>query len=236
MTHIRSKKFNMMVRPFSQRMRAKGFTIIELLIAILVGSIVMAGVMTAFLSQHKSYIVQDDVVEIQQNVRVSMDLIARDIRSAGYDPNSLGAGITVAGLNSLSFTRDDLLNPNTLETITYSLYDAFTATIPPANDGLLDDLARQVTDSGGGTAGRQPVVENISQLEFRYLDISGTVTAVLADIRSIEVTILAVARLPDANFTNTMTYTSPSGNTWGSPYGDNLRRRMFTTTIKCRNL
>lgn len=222
---------------FSVRQKGKerGFTLVELMIAMAVGGIVMGAVMTSFLSQHRSYLAQDEVVEMQQNARVAMDMLTRDIRSAGYDPNNLGAGITVATPNNLVFTKEDDLPANGLETFDYSLFDAFTFTAPPSNDGLVDDLALQVTSAAGASAGRQVVAENIEQLEFRYLDEDGNVTATLADIRAIQISILAVASNPDQNFTNTMTYTTASGAVWG-PYNDNLRRRLLITTVQCRNL
>ncbi len=219
-----------------------GFTLVELMIAMAVGGIVMGAVMTSFLSQHRSYLAQDEVVEMQQNARVAMDMLTRDIRSAGYDPNDLGAAIVTAGANNLVFTREDDLAANGLETIAYSLFDAFASAVPPTNDGLVDDLALQITTAAGTSGGRQVVAENISQLEFRYLDEDGNVTANLADIRSIQISILAVAGRPDQNFTNTMTYypasnptESPLGTKWG-PYNDNLRRRLLITTVQCRNL
>lgn len=213
----------------------RGFTLVELMIAMAIGALVMASVMTSFLSQHRSYLAQDDVVEMQQNARVAMDMLTRDIRSAGYDPNNIGAGITTAGANNLVFTREDDLATNGLQTIFYSLYDAFATATPPANDGLVDDLAVKMTNALGGSAGRQAVAENISKLEFHYLDKDELVTADLGKIRSIQISLLATAGNPDQNFTNTMTYTTASGATWG-PFNDKLRRRLFITTINCRNI
>ncbi len=219
----------------TKKSKERGFTLVELMVAMAVGGIVMAAVMTSFLSQHRSYLAQDNVVEMQQNARVSMDMLTRDIRSAGFDPNNLGAGITIAAPNNLVFTREDDLPANGTETVAYSLFDAFTFTVPPSNDGLVDDLALQLTSAAGVSAGRQVVAENISQLEFRYLDEDGNVTANLADIRAIQISILAVASQPDQSFTNTMTYTTASGAVWG-PFNDNLRRRLLITTVQCRNL
>lgn len=215
--------------------QVNGFTLVELMIALLIGSIVIASVYTVFISQHRSYNAQENVVEMQQNLRVSMDMLVYDIRSAGYDPNNLGAGITVAGVNNLTFTREDDDAANGLETISYSLFDAFATTIPPRNDGVVDDLALQITTAANTTPGPQPVVENISRLEFRYLDKDTNVTATLADIRSIQISILVVANRSAPEFTNTITYTSASGATWG-PFNDNFRRRLLITTVQCRNL
>ena len=215
----------------SRRSSTSGFTLVEVLIALLVGSIVMAAVMTSFQSQHNTYLAQDQVVEMQQNARVAMDMLVRDIRSAGYDPNNLGASITAAGDGTeflpLQFTHDD--GTGVLETIAYSLYDAYATSVPPGNDGLVDDLAR---DTGGG---RQAVAENISQLEFRYLDGNGNVTATLGDIRAIQVSIMVQAALADTKANPpARTYTTPSGAIWNSTPG--FRSVYLTTTVQCRNL
>jgi len=64
--------------------REKGLTLVELLVAMAISGIVVAAVYTAFITQQKSYTVQDQVAEAQQNARVGLDLIAREVRMAGY--------------------------------------------------------------------------------------------------------------------------------------------------------
>lgn len=216
-----------MINTGPRRLLTAGFTLVELMVALAVGSIVMAAVMTAFLSQHNTYLAQGQVVEMQQNARVALDMLELDIRSAGYDPNNLGAGITTAGVNNLVFTRDN--GAGVLETISYSLMDAFI--VEGRNDGLVDDLGR---DDGSG-AGLLPVAENISQLEFRYLDGDGTSTAVVNDIRSIQVSLLAQSARPEAKANpGRDTYTTPSGGAWQAPVG--FWNLYLTTTVYCRNL
>lgn len=224
-----------------------GFTLVEMMIALAIGAIIMTAVMTSFVSQQRSYIAQDDAVEMQQNARVAMEMMSHDIRSAGFDPNGLGAGITTAGVNNLVFTRDDGNGTGTLETIRYALMDAFntewnlttcTSNVIGRNDGIADDLGRDAGECAGA-AGLLPVAENISQLQFRYLNAAGNVTATLADIRSVQIFILAVASNRDSNITNTLTYTYPTPGvpiiSWG-PFNDNFRRRLLVTTVQCRNL
>lgn len=245
MTSKRSRVF-VMVSPVCHTMGDRGFTLVELMIAMAIGGMVMAAVMTAFLSQHRTYLAQDDVVEMQQNTRVAMDMLARDIRSAGYNPNNIGdsVGITTVGITAptgsapnsgvptggvaaiLTFSRDD--GTGVLETIAYSLYDAFEFAAPPSNDGIVDDLGR---DEGGG---RQVVAENISRIEFLYLDKDGSATDVLDNIRSIQVSILVQTSRADTNGPFAQTYTTPSGTVWTSTAG--FRSRYLTTTVQCRNL
>jgi len=64
--------------------KERGFTLVELLVAMAISGIVMAAVYTAFVTQQKSYTVQDQVAEMQQNARVGLDMIAREVRMAGY--------------------------------------------------------------------------------------------------------------------------------------------------------
>ncbi len=64
--------------------KSKGFTLIELLIAMAISGIVAGAIFTAFKSQQKSYLIQDQVAEMQQNLRAAMDIIARDVRMAGF--------------------------------------------------------------------------------------------------------------------------------------------------------
>lgn len=59
----------------------KGFTLIELLIVLALSSIVLASVFRSFLTMQKVYDTQDQVAEMNQNARVAMERIAKDIRN-----------------------------------------------------------------------------------------------------------------------------------------------------------
>lgn len=205
-----------------------GFTLIEILIAMAITGIVSAAIFTAFQSQQKSYVAQEDVVVMQQNLRAGMDMMVREIRMAGYDPTrDADAGIVSAIANSIAFTIDetgdgDIDDSN--EYITYSLY---------TSDNI-QKLGRKST----ATSNNQPVSENIVALEFFYKLVDESQTLTPPDptlIRSIRITMLARGDRADQKFVNTHTYTTPGGQNWG-PYNDNFRRRLLTTTVKCRNL
>jgi type IV pilus assembly protein PilW len=233
-----------MLFPVTYTVKEQGFTLVELMIAMAVGGIVMAAVMTSFLSQHRSYLAQDDVVEMQQNVRVAMDMLTRDIRSAGYDPtNNAGAGITTALAGQISFTQDTNGDGDTADSGEIIDIGFSPAAGKDADrNGIPDTVVAGVPEplslgrQTGGAGNYQPMAENIQAIEFQYLDEDGNVTATLANIRSIQISILAVAGRPDQNFTNTMTYTAASGAIWGPYNNDHLRRRLLITTVQCRNL
>jgi type IV pilus assembly protein PilW len=242
-----------------------GFTLVELMIAMAVGGIVMAAVMTAFLSQHRSYLAQDDVVEMQQNVRVAVDMLVRDIRLAGYNPTSEPLKFTfVDGVNFSNGSGDNTAVSTNSSQISFTADRDGDGTVDRAAEDVNGDGVKDMSDMeqiafrlSGTTLQRystvtgfikwQEVAENIEQLEFYYTLSDGTETiapsaAELAEIRSVQISILAVAGRPDQNFTNTMTYypasnptENPLGTKWG-PFNDNLRRRLLITTVQCRNL
>jgi type IV pilus assembly protein PilW len=62
-----------------------GFTLIELMIAMVIASIVAGAIMMAFDSQQKTQVNQQLVVEMQQDARAALYLMQQDIRMAGYD-------------------------------------------------------------------------------------------------------------------------------------------------------
>jgi prepilin-type N-terminal cleavage/methylation domain-containing protein len=64
--------------------RSKGLTLIELLVAMAISAILTAGLYRTFIGQHKTYAVQEQVVDMQQNVRVAINRMMREIRMAGF--------------------------------------------------------------------------------------------------------------------------------------------------------
>lgn len=106
----------------------KGFTLVEMLIAMAVGSVVMISIYTAYVNHQRSHVTQQLMVDMQQNARAAMALMKREIRMMGYDPaatdgvdnedpddgfvdvddadESAGAGILIAEENRIQFTAD----------------------------------------------------------------------------------------------------------------------------------
>ena len=89
--------------------RQKGFSLIEVLIALVIAMIVIAGVYRAFTVQQKNFVIQEQVSEVQQSVRTVMDLIARDIRMAGFGQPPWAVG---GSSNPVTITIGPNLNNN----------------------------------------------------------------------------------------------------------------------------
>ncbi len=235
-----------------------GFTLVELMLVIAISSIVAGAVYSAYISQNRTYIAQENVAEIQQNVRTAIDMLSRDIRMAGYDSSgsknfgfvntadtdfSNGAGLSedvTTGATQIAFTMD--LNKD-------GLIDR--AAVDVDGNGNIDmsemeqvayrlngtNLQRYSTTTGA--IEWQTVAEGIQSVEFYYTLADGTATtnpvvADLSNIRSIQISLLARASRLDRNFTNNTTYITASGALW--VVNDNLRRRLLITTVQCRNM
>jgi type IV pilus assembly protein PilW len=169
----------------------KGFTLVELLVAMVIAAIVMTSVYSVYAAQQRSYIVQEQVAAMHQNLRSAMYFMEREIRMAGCDPTgAAGAGIqSDSNATSIHFTEDfrgkdagdppdgDTGDPD--EDISYFLADA-------DGDGQVDDLVR---DTGGVEANIEKVIaENIARLKFTYLESDSiTETAVTDDMRFVQI-------------------------------------------------
>jgi len=86
-----------------------GFTLIEVLIAMVVSLIIMAGAYTFFNTQQRQTVIQTNVSDAQQTLRAAMDFMSRDVRMAGYDPDGTS-----------NFTVDSIADVNGMSAITFS--------------------------------------------------------------------------------------------------------------------
>jgi len=224
----------MIMMPHPNKIR--GFTLVELLVAMAISSIVLASVAAAYRTQIRTHATQQMVVDMQQNIRGAMYIMQREIRMAGHDPTGLsGASILVADDAVLQFQSDDNEDgdcDDSMEDIRY----AMTA------DGA---LGRQVS---GGLL--DPLAENIDAINFVYLD-GANPPNVLAtpvpesnrsDIRSIQITIVARSgqNLPGLFYqaTDDRIYRNQQGTIIldMSAAPDTFRRQLLTAEVRCRNL
>lgn len=189
----------------------RGFTLVEILVAVAISGIVMAGIYSAYYSQQKSYVAQEEVAEAQQNLRAAMYFMEREIRMAGCDPSgSANSSIIAAGANSMQFSED----------IGDGAGGSSNGAIDTATENIkyyLEDgrLRRSTIDESTGDPIVRTIAEDIQALSFNYFDADGNEVAqpvtsdTIVNIRSVQIG---------------MTATS----------GTN--QRAVTAHVKCRNL
>jgi len=70
------------------RSGAAGFTLVELMVALLLGLIVVGSALAIFSSNKQTYVATESLGRMQENTRVAFELMSRDIREAGGSPCS----------------------------------------------------------------------------------------------------------------------------------------------------
>lgn len=210
-TRLRRRQHNLKSK--AQRCQGcDGFSLIELMIAMVIATLMLTAVYTVYASLSKSYTTQNVSAEVQQNVRAAIDLMAEDIMMAGLDPNALaGASFVNATTTNLQFTMDrnlnDVIDNVDEERVTYSW------------DGT--DLRQCLYQGqGAGVEDWQNLIDNVSAFSLTYLNSAGNPIASpvsatdLGKIRSVVIDI---------------TVREPAGR-------DGMIQRTYTTTIRCRNI
>jgi type IV pilus assembly protein PilW len=233
--------------------KKNGYTLIELMISIAIFGIVMTGIYQTFHSQQRSYLKQEQVVDLQQNMRAGQYFIARDIKMAGYDPwGNAEATITTANIAQLDFQADldgsGVIGDGPMETVQYAL------TSDSDTDGIADNFPCSLGRQYNGAGGFQPVCDNVEALEFCYVLDNGTALLAPPDadrmsrIRSIIVSMMIRSEnIIKGGYTNNLVYTQASNDVaitpdltgappeWG-PFNDHYKRRMTVARVRCRNM
>jgi prepilin-type N-terminal cleavage/methylation domain-containing protein len=166
-------------------LREHGFSLLELLPAIAIASLVVAGFTTFYLSEQRNFLHGRADVGASQDLRAALDQTTRDLRMAGRNPRaaSSGCGFTVATANEVQFTFDADDNGTCGETAKGELRGFrrnantgnYESLVSPGSVGPWEELA---TNVAAGTI-------------FTYWqDNAGTVAATgLASIRRVDVTL-----------------------------------------------
>ncbi len=82
----------------------KGFTMVELLVALAIFSVVIVGVIEVFGNSYKSYVVQDEIADLQQNLRMARSMIEQDLRMTG---SGIGDSLSIMGDPILPITFEN---------------------------------------------------------------------------------------------------------------------------------
>ena len=149
----------------------RGVSLIELLVALVICGIVVAGTYRFFISQTRAYFVQDQVIEAQQNVRFAMEILLRDLRMAGYDDDNINSTIAITE-PIVPPLRDNSI------VLSYEYYDKMTSqyqkhTVAYWQELNPSRLMRQLTvDDVAGSP--DVLLENVDDFKFTYrIDTNG---------------------------------------------------------------
>ncbi|MBW1982881.1 MAG: prepilin-type N-terminal cleavage/methylation domain-containing protein, partial [Deltaproteobacteria bacterium] len=148
-----------------------GFTLVELIVALAVALTVMGAVYSTYKAQQDSYIAQEQVAEMQENLRAALYVMAHEIRMAGFDPTgNASATVVSAADTSITFTQD--INDG-IDTDSDGSTDEGDEAI--ASDGDVADRNENITYTTAVVSGvpvlqRQDAFSGSSQTLAEYID------------------------------------------------------------------
>jgi prepilin-type N-terminal cleavage/methylation domain-containing protein len=214
------------VNNLSQK-RQTGLTLIELLVALSISSILIAAAYRTFTSQHKIYEVQNQVMEMQQNVRVAMDILARDIRMTGFNST-----VSLSSPIAINPVEEGIRDGTDSIAVQYQ-YNGVERAISYFVDDDADEphLIRRVTE-GGIDLSAVPLSNNIRDLQFSYgldVDSDGIVdqweehpVGREHEIIAARIAVQVRSGKADPDYINPVT-------------GDNYRTRQLQSMVRIRN-
>jgi type IV pilus assembly protein PilW len=242
-----------------------GFSLIEIMIALLIGAFLLGGILQIFIGSKQTYKMQENLSRLQENGRLALNYLSSDIRLAGYwgclspiSPNNSD----VAGTNDNSGGGDNI--DDGTDTITIKASFVLTPT------GTCGATVNSVNSCGTGincytdprstisykinnsvlqqdTNGQQNnLIDGIENMQIIYgVDTNEDSTAnyyvpandVTANDwpKVVSVRISLLAATFDKNLTTQPLQYVFNGITTTPPDTDHKIRRVFTTTIALRN-
>jgi prepilin-type N-terminal cleavage/methylation domain-containing protein len=182
-SHIEKKSKMHAMNPKLWKNRMRGYTLVELMIVVALTGIAVIAIYRGYQAFSLAADAQEQIIEMQQNLRIGMYWLEKDIRRAGMnEENDDTAGFTFAADDTIEFSMDlgglangtyeDIRpctgNPSgdgdvldSCEVISYALLD-------PDGDGVWS-LYRNDEIENPGSNGDQ-IITNIDALNFVYLD------------------------------------------------------------------
>lgn len=178
---------------------ARGFTLVEMLLSILILAIVSGGVFSTFNNSQLSYQSHQDVAEVISKSRFSLDQLMTYFRQAGNDPEGYLASNTISPIEILG-TGHVRINSD----LTGAVPDPSDPTDPLKStgdpDGTLDNLYEQVIaryDSAQQRIyldigyGEEILASDISSFDLTFYDSAGNTTVTESEIVRVRAELVA---------------------------------------------
>jgi type IV pilus assembly protein PilW len=237
----------------------QGFTLIEIMIALLLGVFLISGAIQVFISTKQSNRMQENLSRLQENGRFAMDYLEHDIRMTGYWGCQLPTSpdVDLAGTDGAAGAADSITIRAAVTPPTGACGTAMVSApvvcpqlVDPANVyadsrstiaySVVSSALRRATNCTA--TANADIVEGIDNMQILYGEdtdadgianyyvASGSVVN-MANVVSVRVSVLAST--PDDNLTNEPIPYTYNGTT--TTPTDRKIRRVFTSTIVLRN-
>lgn len=207
-----------------------GMTLVELMVGLVLASIVMTGIYRGFVALISASETQEQMVEVNQSLRVALQAMNDDIRMAGYDPSkkALASFLNTSTAAVCAFTMDT---------------DGDGMLLDTDGDGVVETTILYQVVAGvlqrveNGTV--RPLINNVDALDIGYFGANGAAVDPAVDpslVRQVQVAIVVRSTNEDYSYTDTGNYLNQQGVQILAPQNDNFHRRLATVEIRCRNM
>lgn len=232
----------------------RGISLIEIMVAITISLILLAGISQIFLSSKTSYNLQDGMGRLQENARYALDVLNRSVGMAGYTES-----ITPIDAFNTTNTQDNVSTNSDLDFTVANgkASDVIEVNYTSATDCLGNATGGQATDRfyingsdlmclGNGSNTPGIMAEGVENMQIlygedtdndntanHYVSVGNVVdwTAVVSvRIALLVSTVQSVGSNTTDNKTHVLLNATPIG-----PIGDSVIRRVFSRTIILRN-
>jgi type IV pilus assembly protein PilW len=172
---------------------SQGYTLIEVLVALGLSLLTMSAVYSLYVQELKAQGVREHVLDMQQQARVVVDLVSREILMAGYDPRGVNRDADFTNnFHGITYDPDKLaikadLNGNGITS--------------DANESIVfvyDTASSVLRRNTGG--GNQPFGEDIEAFIVDYFDQGGNPTSDSKAIRQVGITVTARTSKSDPQY------------------------------------
>ena len=171
----------------------EGFTLIEMVVALGLSLVTVSAVYTLYVSELRAQLVREDMLEMQQQARVVMDVVSREILMAGYDPRGVNNDVDLSNdFLGITFDPGRLLIKADLNG---------NGLLTDANESIIfvfDVGTHTLRRNTGG--GNQPFGENIESFVVEYFDQGGNPAVDSTSIRQVKITVTARTEDPDLKY------------------------------------
>jgi len=172
---------------------SQGYTLIEVVVALALSLLTISAVYSLYVQELKAQVVRENVLDMQQQARVVVDLVSREILMAGYDPRGVNRDMDITNdFDGITYDPGKLsikadLNGNGITS--------------DANESIVfvyDAMARMLRRNTGG--GNQPFGEDIEAFVVDYFDQAGNPTSDSKAIRQVGITVTARTSKADSQY------------------------------------
>jgi len=175
--------------------RQSGFSLIELMIAMAVTSMVGFAIIMTFSTSSRHFTEQNVAASLQQEMRATLEIMASQIRLAGYDPHQTG-DFSIDEASAFRFKYSADLNEDGIKDVSGDFNTSEITTFSYAGGSTaVQMISSEATGSArietllGDTGGQTQALS----LVFDYRDLSDTVTTNPLNVRSVIMTLTAQA-------------------------------------------